>query len=67
MAQRYQLQIRDRHGFERTLPLSRSVTLGRQSLCDVVLSDGMISRNHLRLDLRDEVWLVNEITPAVLR
>ena len=61
MAQRYQLQIRDRHGFERTLPLSRSVTLGRQSLCDVVLSDGMISRNHLRLDLRDEVWWAEDL------
>ncbi|HJW43553.1 MAG TPA: ATP-binding protein [Geothrix sp.] len=61
MAQRYQLLIRDRHGFERTVPLSRSVTLGRQSLCDVVLSDSMISRNHLRLELRDDIWWAEDL------
>ncbi len=61
MAQRYQLLIRDRHGFERTVPLTRSVTLGRQSLCDVVLSDNMISRNHLRLELRDEIWWAEDL------
>lgn len=61
MAQRYQLLIRDRHGFERSVPLSRSVTLGRQSLCDVVLSDSMISRNHLRLELRDDIWWAEDL------
>lgn len=61
MAQRYQLLIRDRHGFERTVPLTRSVTLGRQSLCDVVLSDNMISRNHLRLELRDDIWWAEDL------
>ncbi len=61
MAQRYQLLIRDRHGFERTVPLTRSVTLGRQSLCDVVLSDSMISRNHLRLELRDDIWWAEDL------
>jgi len=61
VAQRYQLLIRDRHGFERTVPLSRSVTLGRQSLCDVVLSDSMISRNHLRLELRDDIWWAEDL------
>ena len=61
MAQRYQLLIRDRHGFERTVPLTRSVTLGRQSLCDVVLSDSMISRNHLRLELRDDTWYAEDL------
>ncbi len=61
MAQRYQLQILDRHGFERTVPLTRSVTLGRQSLCDVVLSDSMISRNHLRLELRDDSWWAEDL------
>ncbi len=61
MAQRYQLLIRDRHGFERSVPLTRSVTLGRQSLCDVVLSDSMISRNHLRLELRDDHWYAEDL------
>lgn len=61
MAQRYQLLIRDRHGFERTLPLVRSVTVGRQSLCDVVLPDSMISRNHLRLELRDDTWWIEDL------
>ncbi len=61
MAQRYELLIRDRHGFERTVPLTRSVTLGRQSLCDIVLSDNMISRNHLRLELRDDIWWAEDL------
>jgi signal transduction histidine kinase len=61
VAQRYQLLIRDRHGFERAVPLTRSVTLGRQSLCDVVLSDGMISRHHLRLELRDDTWWAEDL------
>ena len=61
MAQRYQLLIRDRHGFERTVPLTRSVTLGRQSLCDLVLSDSMISRNHLRLEFRDDIWWAEDL------
>ncbi|HCZ33854.1 MAG TPA: hypothetical protein DHV93_10615 [Holophagaceae bacterium] len=61
MAQRYQLLIRDRHGFERIVPLARSATVGRQSLCDVVLSDAMISRNHLRLELQDDTWWVEDL------
>jgi signal transduction histidine kinase len=61
VAQRYELLIRDRHGFERTVPLTRSVTIGRQSLCDVVLSDSMISRNHLRLELRDDIWWAEDL------
>ncbi|HJU82590.1 MAG TPA: ATP-binding protein [Holophagaceae bacterium] len=61
MANRYQLTIRDRHGFERTLPLLRSVTLGRQSSCDVVLSDSMISRAHLRLELDEEGWWAEDL------
>jgi signal transduction histidine kinase len=61
MAQRFQLLIRDRHGFERTVPLTRSITLGRQSLCDVVLSDSMISRNHLRIELRDDIWWAEDL------
>lgn len=61
MAQRYELLIRDRHGFERTVPLNRSITLGRQSLCDVMLPDSMISRNHLRLELQDDVWWAEDL------
>lgn len=61
MAQRFQLLIRDRHGFERTVPLGRSITLGRQSLCDVVLSDSMISRNHLRLEQQDGRWFAEDL------
>jgi signal transduction histidine kinase len=61
VSQRYQLLIRDRHGFERTVPLTRSVTLGRQSLCDVVLSDSMISRNHVRLEFRDDLWWAEDL------
>ncbi|HEX9082617.1 MAG TPA: GAF domain-containing protein, partial [Holophagaceae bacterium] len=62
MIQRHQLLIRDRHGFERTVPLTRSATLGRQSLCDIVLSDSMISRNHLRLELIDDTWWAEDQT-----
>ncbi|NTW87401.1 MAG: GAF domain-containing protein, partial [Holophagaceae bacterium] len=61
MPQRYHLLIRDRHGFERTVPVSRSITLGRQSLCDVVLSDSMISRAHIRLELQGETWWAEDL------
>ncbi len=61
MIQRFQILIRDRHGFERTVPLSRSATLGRQSLCDIVLPDSMISRNHLRLDRVDDTWWAEDL------
>jgi signal transduction histidine kinase len=61
LAQRYQLVIRDRHGFERSIPLNRSVTLGRQSVCDVVLSDSMISRTHLQLELNEDGWTAEDL------
>ena len=61
MAQRFQLLICDRHGFERSVTLTRSITLGRQSLCDVVLPDTMISRNHLRLDLQGDAWYAEDL------
>ncbi len=48
---RFTLIVRDRHGFERVMPLTRSVVLGRQSSCDLVLSDSMVSRTHLRIEL----------------
>lgn len=57
---RYSILIRDRHGFERTIPLHRSITLGRQSQSDLVLSDSMISRNHLRIEQMDNAWWVED-------
>jgi signal transduction histidine kinase len=61
MAERHSLSIRDRHGFERTIPISRSVTLGRQSQCDIVLSDSMVSRNHLRIEQIEGEWWVEDL------
>ena len=61
MIQRFQLLIRDRHGFERTVPLARTATLGRQGLCDIVLSDIMISRNHLRLERQEDAWWAEDL------
>lgn len=61
VAERFSISIRDRHGFERTIPVSRSVTLGRQSQCDIVLSDSMVSRNHLRIEQVDGEWWVEDL------
>lgn len=60
MPQRHQLIIRDRHGFERAVPLIRPMVLGRQSTCDVVLPDSMISRQHIKLELDGEAWFVED-------
>lgn len=49
--ERYTLIIRDRHGFERAMPLTRTLVMGRQSTSDLVLSDSMVSRSHLRVEL----------------
>ena len=61
MTERYQLLVRDRHGFERSLVLSRSVTVGRHNHCEIVLSDSMVSRQHLRLDLVDGHWWAEDL------
>ncbi len=61
MAERHAISIRDRHGFERTVPISRSVTLGRQSQCEIILSDSMVSRNHLRIEQIDDEWWVEDL------
>ncbi|HOD32261.1 MAG TPA: FHA domain-containing protein, partial [Holophaga sp.] len=61
MAERHTLSIRDRHGFERTLPINRNVTIGRQSHCDIVLSDSMVSRTHLRMEQVDDRWWVEDL------
>ena len=60
MPQRHQLIIRDRHGFERAVPLIRPMVLGRQSTCDVVLPDSMISRQHIKLEMEGETWFVED-------
>lgn len=61
MAERHTLCIRDRHGFERTVPLTKAVVVGRQSHCDIVLSDSMISRNHLRIERVGDGWFVEDL------
>lgn len=56
--ERFTLSIRDRHGFERTMPITRTVVMGRQSNCDLVLSDSMVSRNHLRVEIiNGQCWV----------
>ena len=37
------------------------MVLGRQSQCDVVLSDSMVSRNHLRIQFADDHWWVEDL------
>lgn len=61
LMERYHLLVRDRHGFERTLVLGRSVTIGRHNQCEIVLSDSMVSRQHLRLDLVDGRWWAEDL------
>jgi len=46
----YAIRIQDRNGFERKVSLGDLTVLGRHSQCDVVLSDEMISRSHLRVE-----------------
>lgn len=64
MAERFTLSIRDRHGFERTLPINRSVTIGRQSQCDLILSDSMVSRTHLRLERLGDQWWAEDLNSS---
>jgi K+-sensing histidine kinase KdpD len=61
VTERFQLVVRDRHGFERSLFLNRSVTIGRHNHCEIVLSDSMVSRQHLRLELQDGTWSVEDL------
>jgi len=37
------------------------MVLGRQSQCDVVLPDSMVSRNHLRVHFEDNQWWVEDL------
>ena len=53
--------LRDRHGFERTLLLNRAVTLGRQNHCDIVLTDSIISRAHVRIEMEEGQWWIEDL------
>lgn len=64
MAERFSISIRDRYGFERSVPVSRSVLLGRQNHCDIVLPDSMVSRGHLKLELVDDVWWAEDLNSS---
>lgn len=61
MSERHSISIRDRHGFERCVPVSRPVTIGRHSQCDIVLSDSMVSRTHLKVERVDGQWWVEDL------
>jgi K+-sensing histidine kinase KdpD len=37
------------------------MVLGRQAQCDIVLSDGMVSRTHLRIQLAEDGWWVEDL------
>jgi len=37
------------------------MVLGRQAQCDIVLPDGMVSRNHLRIQLAEDGWWVEDL------
>jgi signal transduction histidine kinase len=40
------------------------MVLGRQAQCDIVLPDGMVSRNHLRIELAEDGWWVEDLGSA---
>lgn len=61
MSERFAIHIRDRHGFERAIPLTRSLTFGRQNGCEVVLSDSMVSRNHLKVEFDGKDWWAEDL------
>jgi signal transduction histidine kinase len=55
------ITIRDRHGFERSVPARATLLLGRQAQCDVVLPDGMVSRAHLKVVHGEDGWWVEDL------
>jgi K+-sensing histidine kinase KdpD len=61
VSERFSISIRDRHGFERAIPVNRPLVLGRQSHSDIVLSDSMVSRNHLRIEPINGEWWVEDL------
>jgi len=61
VSERHSISIRDRHGFERSVPAARTLVVGRQNQCDIVLSDSMVSRTHLKIEPIDGVWWVEDL------
>ena len=61
MPERTSIAIRDRHGFERAVPVRDAMVLGRQAQCDIVLPDSMVSRSHLRVQRRGHGWWVEDL------
>ena len=61
VSERTSIAIRDRHGFERVVPARGTMMLGRQTQCDIVLTDSMVSRNHLRIQEREGGWWVEDL------
>ena len=57
----YTIRIQDREGFERRVPLGTTTLIGRQGQCDVVLSDEMISRQHLRVESIDGLFWAEDL------
>jgi signal transduction histidine kinase len=43
------------------VPAQATMVLGRQSQCDVVLSDSMVSRNHLKIEFAGDAWWVEDL------
>ncbi len=64
MLDRHSISIRDRHGFERSIPLTRPIQIGRHNQCDVVLSDSMVSRSHLKVERIDDEWWVEDLASS---
>ena len=64
MPERASISIRDRHGIERSVPARGSMVLGRQAQCDLVLPDGMVSRNHARVHRAEDGWWVEDLGSA---
>jgi signal transduction histidine kinase len=55
------IRIRDRHGFERSVPARAGLVMGRHAECDVVLADSMVSRTHLRVERDGDAWWVADL------
>jgi signal transduction histidine kinase len=57
----YAIRIQDRNGFERKVSLGDVTLIGRQSHCDIVLSDDTISRTHLRVEYLDGYFWAEDL------
>jgi hypothetical protein len=43
------------------VPQQDELLIGRASDCDIVLSEGSVSRRHARLVFRDETWVIHDL------